>query len=848
VRCTSCGHVFKVFPPSAGGVQETWVLKQVSGATFPFDRLGVLQDWIAEGKVSVNDQISKSGGEWKRLGDIAEMKPFFDGARPSVPTQTNEASAPAAGHPRHEVSDHADTIRVSAPGAPGTPAAASAPPAKPHSTAQFASPVPPAQRAPAVAPSVPPGVSSDAPTIRASTPASIPTSHAPTQPAPAPPGISDAPTIRASAAAPVPPPAAPQQPPVAPPEAPTINAPAAAPPAAEAPTMAAPTAPQQPPAPEPAPPQREPDLSQVPATEEEGEWESGESVPTEGPAWAERDSDPGAIDDDFDEDMPAQPRKVGRWIALFVVLALVAAAFYVFMYQREAARELLAGIFSSADDERHHAFYLKGRESFLLDTDPAFKQADREFQKVLALKEDHAPTLAALGEMYASWAQYTLDAEIDARIDAKASAAEGTSPDFREAERLHREFEDRLAEATRWSKQALEVDPALPEAHLAMADLKRLSGELDAAREHLGKARSETTGAAPDYVQALLSIDEAKDTTAVDTQLREVIAAEPLLRAIYRQARLFAAAGDAPQAEQALTKLFELNSDHARARALEARLEAGQTVALRASDVDSAALAAETGQPDAGPEPGEDPEAEVATPAAGAGGSGPRAGAGGEAPIAAGGSVDSMLQRAARAQEAGRVGEASGLFKQVLDRQPGNIDALSGMAYCYLDRGAKGQAISHFRRALGVNGRYGPALIGLAGVYKSQGQKAQALKYYKQYLSAHPSGRYATMAKVNAMQLEQALEASGEQDTGGGTAETPPPKDEGGEAPAPTPPTEDKPAGESPKVESSPYGGDKPSDPPASGGGGEAAPSAPAPPPAADPPADPAPPAPPAGT
>ena len=104
VKCTSCGHVFRVKKKQlvvtlpARGEQPTqnlgtpstssselppappsreWKLRQPSGNVFPGRDLTMLQKWIIEGKVSRDDEISLSGETWKRLGNIPELASFF---------------------------------------------------------------------------------------------------------------------------------------------------------------------------------------------------------------------------------------------------------------------------------------------------------------------------------------------------------------------------------------------------------------------------------------------------------------------------------------------------------------------------------------------------------------------------------------------------------------------------------------------------------------------------------------------------------------------------------------------------------------------------------------------------
>jgi len=828
VRCTSCGHVFKVFAAAKpAGVRETWMLRQASGATFPFDRLGVLQDWISAGKVSDDDLIAKSGGEWKRLGDIAEMRPFFNALK-STQQSMPPTSAPAAGYQSTTPSDLDKTIRAPAGGiAPSAPpqsggtgpstAEYGAPRADAFAATQVGAPM--AQPVSTIQPGAP-TVQANAPTIQAHSPSIDPQTAAtqpqmpvvqagaPTVQAQLPPGVGPAPgqpyDPNAAATQPQMPAAQPQ-------------APAGAAMAPTRPLKPVPESVQPAPAAAAATPRTvmsEPNFSesQIPASKDEGRWERGAGVQAEGPAWAERGAAIPDEDDDYDDEAPERRSSPGKWIALVIIVLLVGGGFYMFMFQRPIVDDLLSKVIGPGDTERHEKFFLSGQEQFLLDTFPAFKQADREYQKVLALSENDASTLAALAEMYAVWAQYLRDNALDARADALDAAGDGAARDVREVERLEAEFAEKLAEAKRWAEQAIEADPGLAAAHVAMAEVKRLSGDLDGARNELERARGADIVAATDYVQAMVAIDEGGEAAASAETLDKVIKLEELLRALYRRGRALAAAGETGGAKQALARLTELNSQHGLARDLSERIGAGKRVFLTQAALDShfSDLAAGADAPDAGPdtdsgkEPVEAPPTKVATPTGGGGGEG--------AFVPTGGSPDALLARAAKLQQSGNSAGAATLFQKVLESQPSNIDALCGLAYCYLDRGNKGQAIAHFRRALGVNGSYGPAIIGLANTYKSQGNKSEALKWYKKYLQVRPGGRHANLAKANIERLENEL------GKGGGEAT----KDTGGDKPA-TDTGADKPAGDStdkpsspPAADPTPSGPTSPTSPPAS--------------------------------
>jgi predicted Zn finger-like uncharacterized protein len=109
VKCSHCGYVFKVMRDGAqaGGAGAEWRVRTKAGSQYEFKELTTLQRWIVERKVSRDDEISKTGRNWKKLGDIAELAAFFQvvdqastpKAKPVDPSQLGGAfpSSPRAG-------------------------------------------------------------------------------------------------------------------------------------------------------------------------------------------------------------------------------------------------------------------------------------------------------------------------------------------------------------------------------------------------------------------------------------------------------------------------------------------------------------------------------------------------------------------------------------------------------------------------------------------------------------------------------------------------------------------------------------------------------------------------------
>lgn len=108
VKCTNCGHQFKVYPGGGGGAPERWIVRKASGRELVYTSLRDLQRAIAQRQVGPTDMLSRGGGHPLRpLSSIAELEPFFvaqgPGARPSDPSQrTLLGVAPAQGAPAED--------------------------------------------------------------------------------------------------------------------------------------------------------------------------------------------------------------------------------------------------------------------------------------------------------------------------------------------------------------------------------------------------------------------------------------------------------------------------------------------------------------------------------------------------------------------------------------------------------------------------------------------------------------------------------------------------------------------------------------------------------------------------
>jgi predicted Zn finger-like uncharacterized protein len=129
VKCTNCGHQFKVYPGSSAAVgPERWIVRKASGRELVYTSLKELQRAISQRQVGPTDLLSRGSGQATRsLGDIAELEPFFQSqSRTPVPVPRTLLGIAAPKHPaaagqgaRHED----DTVRDGGPFASGPPPA-----------------------------------------------------------------------------------------------------------------------------------------------------------------------------------------------------------------------------------------------------------------------------------------------------------------------------------------------------------------------------------------------------------------------------------------------------------------------------------------------------------------------------------------------------------------------------------------------------------------------------------------------------------------------------------------------------------------------------------------------------
>jgi predicted Zn finger-like uncharacterized protein len=88
VKCTNCGHVFKVYPTAqaeSDRATSSWRLKLKDGSIDTIHSLRELQRRIGSGELEPANEIARGDESWKTLGSIPELETFFQAAGVQVP-------------------------------------------------------------------------------------------------------------------------------------------------------------------------------------------------------------------------------------------------------------------------------------------------------------------------------------------------------------------------------------------------------------------------------------------------------------------------------------------------------------------------------------------------------------------------------------------------------------------------------------------------------------------------------------------------------------------------------------------------------------------------------------------
>lgn len=111
-------------------------------------------------------------------------------------------------------------------------------------------------------------------------------------------------------------------------------------------------------------------------------------------------------------------------------------------------------------------------------------------------------------------------------------------------------------------------------------------------------------------------------------------------------------------------------------------------------------------------------------------------------------SYDRTLRRARDHLLRGRNSQALAAYEALLKRRPRSVEALTGLGWCHINLGRAHIAVLKFKAAGQISPGYGEALIGLGKAHRILNQPAAARAAYQRYLSEHPTGSKASIARA----------------------------------------------------------------------------------------------------
>jgi predicted Zn finger-like uncharacterized protein len=496
VRCTNCGHQFKVRRGDANGASDEWVVTTVAGQRLTFGSLRDLQRAILGKQVARGDVLFRGGAPSRPLGSIAELEPFFQGRTSSRPPPSQIPSMPAR-----------------APSMPGDPTASFGLPRRSPAWQADAPPqvpqVPPAPRSPSI-PVVVPGRRAE--------------SFAPALEPPRQKMDTLRPPLTGTAA---PPQAAPMPPPIV----------AGAAYARRPPPIARLDTADYTDEPEPStrkhpppPPPMMPDASSPLPPPTRPRRRSSPSIPEMRGTFPSTD-DPYSM---------APRRRVGGWVVAFVLVLAVGVVGWV------VAKPYLVGRTAGAAaqlDPRAQSFVADGERAL---TDGNLDMAKEDFDKASALAEGDPRLLldqARLASMQADipWLKLRL-LPADAVDEVRTTRAQ---------------LDERVARARRAADDALAVAPVDPAATRSKIDALRLAGDRDSARSLVAKVIAQASQPETAYVLAALDLAEPEPLwTTVIERLRAAASGEGNAgRARAALVYALAKSGDVPGAKAELVRL-----------------------------------------------------------------------------------------------------------------------------------------------------------------------------------------------------------------------------------------------------------------------------------------------------
>ncbi len=812
VKCTNCGHMFKIRkrsntnvgaapaaeqrprtqsskpPPTSGPVradsilddsptrlsddgpttvERQWLIRLENGEQKSCRELATLQQWIVAAVVSRESLISRTGKTWKRLGDITELAQYFDIADEAKTTRdVRRASPTGKSQPKPAAKNVPGTMLGI--GAPATAAGGTILPddedeVERRTTGSFSSPAqaggPPTNRRPPTAPpplpgqfptKTPPMGSNATPALMPSVP-SAPVVAAPTLPA------------RRPLTTPPPPPAkkttsqsGPLPQPPGPNDGPSGRGPSIPPPAGNRSTAAWAT--------------EASDHLAASGVKPSGPFVGKLSAIPDEPAFAGRvrggPSDEASFDtgrvrleDDDDDDMIRSPRgsRAGIWILLMVLLVGGGAAALVYFFVIKKDDKIVAKAPADA------AVVAMVPDAAPIVT-PVIDAPDAPALTPIELARgelatDNETRLKTGLESLAGKddpAALAVRANLGTAI-AQALVDRATLVDKSEADKLRKDSKTIVIEAATAAQRALKATPDDPGANVAMANVLRLQGKpardikryLEAAKAKPSPEWSRDIALADALVAARDSkLDDAKTALLAIDQGPGKLESSGDVRARFHLAAIALAQNRLADAKGLVDQVLAAQPEHAAARALAAKLD---TAVVKTDPLPPEENGGKGSGSAKNPIPNPNPP-DVS------------------------GDYDSLLKKADGIADT-NCARASEIYLKALEQKPNGVAALAGLGYCHINAKQFASAHSRFRSALATSPHYEPALAGIAEAYQQQGRKDDAITAWRTYLEAYPG---------NAKGIK-GLERLGVSEGGGTPNGSAAPPAGSGTAPTPTP-------------------------------------------------------------
>jgi predicted Zn finger-like uncharacterized protein len=418
-------------------------------------------------------------------------------------------------------------------------------------------------------------------------------------------------------------------------------------------------------------------------------------------------------------------RRVGGWVVAFVLLLAVGVVGWAVAKPYVLARKAAS---VHEPDPRAQQFAADGERAL---SDGNLESAQEAFDKASALAESSPRVLLDEARVEA------------AKADIPWLKLRLLSPDSAEETRATKQqLDDRLARVRKAAADAVASAPADLSSARAAIDALRLEGATEEARSGVARIISQSSQPETAYVLAALDLAEPSPSwpTVID-RLRVAAAAEgnggrARAALVYALAR----SGDPADARAELAKLESLPRPYPLAPHLRGFIDRSST-----KPVGGAGSVAVNLAPAGIHEAAAQARAPVQAPAGGGG----RVGRIAE-PARAGENAGGGMRAAARAIRAGDWDRARQIYEGLVARNPNDSEALSGIADVERAQGNVHGAIASYRQALSVNPSYLPALLGVADTEWGSGDRTNAQLTYKDIVERFPEGTYPSYVKTRA--------------------------------------------------------------------------------------------------